>query len=276
MLVNLNDILPQAADANYAVPCINVFGYEDARAMVEAAEELKLPVILAANKDMVDFMGVKTLARMLVSLAEDSSAQVCVHLDHTYEEDIVYQAIHHGFSSVMFDGSQLPLAENIRRTRQVADVAHAVGVSVEGEIGSVPYTEGRDHIKSISTEPDEAMRYAREAGLDAMAVAVGNIHRLTQPVSVIDYPRLQAISEVVGDIPLVIHGTTGIKDEDIIKLKQTRIAKFNIGTSLRMTLGQNLRRLMNEEPEKFDRLYFMKKTMPFVQQDAMRILRLLG
>jgi fructose-bisphosphate aldolase class II len=276
MLVNLNDILPQAADGNYAVPCFNTFGYEDARAIVEAAEELNKPVILAANKDMVDYMGVKTLARMLVSLAEDSSARVCVHLDHTYEEEIVFQAIHHGFSSVMFDGSQLPLEENIRRTRQVVDVAHALGVSVEGEIGSVPYEEGRDHIKSISTDPIEAQRYAYESGLDAMAVAVGNIHRLTKPVAVIDYPRLQDISGVVGNIPLVIHGTTGILDEDIIKLKRTRISKFNIGTSLRMTLGQNLRRLMNEEPEKFDRLYFMQKTMPFVQQDAMRILNLLG
>jgi fructose-bisphosphate aldolase class II len=276
MLVNLNDILPQAADGNYAVPCFNTFGYEDARAIVEAAEELNKPVILAANKDMVDYMGVKTLARMLVSLAEDSSARVCVHLDHTYEEEIVFQAIHHGFSSVMFDGSQLPLEENIRRTRQVVDVAHALGVSVEGEIGSVPYEEGRDHIKSISTDPIEAQRYAYESGLDAMAVAVGNIHRLTKPVAVIDYPRLQDISGVVGNIPLVIHGTTGILDEDIIKLKRTRISKFNIGTSLRMTLGQNLRRLMNEEPDKFDRLYFMQKTMPFVQQDAMRILNLLG
>jgi fructose-bisphosphate aldolase class II len=276
MLVNLNDILPQAADANYAVPCFNVFGYEDGRAIVEAAEELKKPVILGANKDMVDFMGVKALASMLLSLAEKSSARVCVHLDHTYEEDIVFQAIHHGFSSVMFDGSQLSLEENIRRTRQVVNMAHAVGVSVEGEIGSVPYEEGRDHIKSISTDPSEAQRYAQESGLDAMAVAVGNIHRLTKPISVIDYPRLQAISEVVGDIPLVIHGTTGIKDEDIIKLKHTRISKFNIGTSLRMTLGNNLRRLMNEEPEKFDRLYFMKKTMPFVQYEAMRILNLLG
>lgn len=276
MLVNLNDILPQAADSNYAVPCFNAFGYEDARAIVEAAEELRKPVILAANKDMVDYMGVKTLARMFTSLAEDSSAQVCVHLDHTYDEDIVFQAIHHGFSSVMFDGSQLSLEENIRRTRQVVNVAHAVGVSVEGEIGSVPYTEGRDHIKSISTEPNEAKRYAQESGLDAMAVAVGNIHRLTKPTSVIEYPLLKTISEVVGDIPLVIHGTTGIKDEDIIKLKQTRISKFNIGTSLRMTLGQNLRRLMNEEPDKFDKSYFMNKTMPFVQQDAMRILELLG
>ncbi|OMH38807.1 class II fructose-bisphosphate aldolase [Motiliproteus sp. MSK22-1] len=276
MLVNLNDLLPQAAGQTYAVPCFNIFGYEDARAIVEAAEELRQPVILAANKDMADFMGVKLLARMLTGLAEDSSAKVCVHLDHTYDEEIVYQAIHYGFSSVMFDGSQLPLEENIRRTRQVVNVAKAVGVSVEGEIGSVPYEEGRDHIKSIHTEPEQARRYGQESGLDAMAIAVGNIHRLTTPTSVIDYQRLECIADVVGDIPLVIHGTTGIKEEDLLRLKQTRVSKFNIGTSLRMAMGNNLRRLMNEEPDQFDRLYFIKKAMPYVRDDALRILKLLG
>jgi len=276
MLVTLNDILPDAADGSYAVPCCNVFGYEEGRAIVAAAETLKRPVILAANKDMVDFMGVEALAKMLLSLAHNSSAKVCVHLDHTYEEEIVYQAIHHGFSSVMFDGSQLPLEENIRRTKQVVQVAHAMGVSVEGEIGSVAYNEGRDHIKSISTVPEEAAAYASESGLDAMAVAVGNVHRLTTPDSVIDYPRLEEIAGLVGDIPLVIHGTTGIKEEDILKLKQTRVSKFNIGTSLRMVTGENLRRLMNEEPNKFDKMYFMQKVMPFIQAEAERIIRLLA
>jgi fructose-bisphosphate aldolase class II len=276
MLVTLNDILPDAANSHYSIPCCNVFGYEEGRAIVEAAETLQKPVILAANKDMVDFMGIEALAKMLLSLANNSSAKVCVHLDHTYEEEIVFQAIHNGFSSVMFDGSQLPLDQNIQRTRQVVQVAHAMGVSVEGEIGSVAYNEGRDHIKSISTIPEEAAAYASESGLDAMAVAVGNVHRLTTPDSVIDYPRLASIAEVVGDIPLVIHGTTGIKEADILKLKQTRVAKFNIGTSLRMVMGENLRRLMNEEPEKFDKLYFMKKAMPFVQEEAERIIRLLA
>ncbi|MGR0280210.1 class II fructose-bisphosphate aldolase [Marinomonas dokdonensis] len=275
MLVSLNDILPDAANSDYAIPCCNVFGYEEGRAIVAAAEALKSPIILAANKDMVDFMGVEAVANMLLSLAKQSSTQVCVHLDHTYDEAIVYRAIHHGFSSVMFDGSQLPLEENIARTKQVAQVAHAMGVSVEGEIGSVAYKEGRDHIKSIKTSPDDAYRYATESGLDAMAIAIGNVHRLTTPDSVIDYELLDAIKTRVTNLPLVIHGTTGIKEVDIKQLKQTRVAKFNIGTSLRMAMGSNLRRLMNEEPDKFDKMYFMQKAMPFVQQEAERIIQLL-
>ncbi|MFT2109570.1 class II fructose-bisphosphate aldolase [Marinomonas sp. 2405UD68-3] len=276
MLVTLNEILPDAANSNYAIPCCNVFGYEEGRAIVDAAETLKKPIILAANKDMVDFMGVEALGKMLVSLATSSSAKVCVHLDHTYEENIVFNAMHHGFSSVMFDGSQLPLEENIRRTNNVVQVAHALGVSVEGEIGSVAYKEGRDHIKSIKTTPEDARRYAEESGLDAMAVAIGNVHRLTTPDSIIDYELLESIADKVNDIPLVIHGTTGIKEADILKLKQTRVAKFNIGTSLRMAMGENLRRLMNEEPHKFDKMYFMQKAMPFVQAEAERIIRLLN
>ncbi|MEO9653611.1 class II fructose-bisphosphate aldolase [Marinomonas sp.] len=275
MLVSLNDILPDAANSDYAIPCCNVFGYEEGRAIVAAAEALKSPIILAANKDMVDFMGVEAVANMLLSLAQQSSTQVCVHLDHTYDEAIVYRAIHHGFSSVMFDGSQLPLEENIARTKQVAQVAHAMGVSVEGEIGSVAYKEGRDHIKSIKTSPDDAYRYATESGLDAMAIAIGNVHRLTTPDSVIDYELLDAIKSRVTNLPLVIHGTTGIKEVDIKQLKQTRVAKFNIGTSLRMAMGSNLRRLMNEEPDKFDKMYFMQKAMPYVQAEAERIIQLL-
>nr|CAA6830260.1 MAG: 5-keto-2-deoxy-D-gluconate-6 phosphate aldolase (EC [uncultured Thiotrichaceae bacterium] len=275
MLVTLNDILPRAAGSVSSVACINVFGFEDARAIIDAAEQLQSPVILATNKDMVDLLGVEALAGLLRPMIEASSASVCLHLDHCYEEKIVYQAMKAGYSSVMFDGSQLPLAENIQRTRQVVKVAEAFGISVEGEIGSVPYEEGRDHIKSIFTDPTEAQQYAEDSGLDALAVAVGNIHRLTTPTCSIDYSLLSDIESNVT-VPLVIHGTTGIPKTDIIKLKQTRVAKFNIGTSLRMVVGNNLRAAMAAEPEQFDRSYFMRKIQPDIRTEAERIIQLLA
>ena len=275
MLVTLNDLLPEAAESASAVACINVFGFEDARAILDAAETLQRPVILATNKDMVDLLGVESLAGMLAPMASASSAKVCLHLDHTYDEAIVYKAMQSGFSSVMFDGSQLTLDENIRRSKQVAEVAAAFGISLEGEIGSVPYEEGRDHIKSIYTEPEQAQRFATESGIDAMAVAVGNVHRLTTPTCTVDYERLQKIEALV-DIPLVIHGTTGIPEPDIIKLKQTRIAKFNVGTSLRMAVGNALREAMMAEPDQFDRSYFMRKIMPQIRDEATRIIKVLS
>lgn len=275
MLVTLTDILPAAADSSAAVACCNIFGFEDAIAIIEAAETLQRPVILATNKDMVDLLGVEVLAGMLLPLARRSSAPVCVHLDHCYDETIVYQAMKAGYSSVMFDGSQLSLAENTRRTRQVSEVAQAFGVSVEGEIGSVPYQEGRDHIKSIFTEPEDAQYYAAESGIDAVAVAVGNVHRLTRVGCEIDYERLAGIESRVA-IPLVIHGTSGIAEADILRLKQTRIAKFNVGTSIRQVIGNHLRAAMQAEPEQFDRSYFMRRIMPAMRAEACRIIQLMS
>jgi len=275
MLVNLNDVLPEAADSDYAVPCFNVFGYEDARAVVDAAEEVGKAVILACNKDVIDFYGPVIAATMFRELAINSTQKVVLHLDHTYDEEIIYQAIKAGFSSVMFDGSQLSLEDNIARTKKVAEVAHACGVSIEGEIGSVPYQEGRDHIKTIDTSPEEAKLYAENSDLDCIALSVGNIHRLTEPTSVIDFDLLEKIEAVVSK-PLVIHGTSGIKDEDILRLKKTRVSKFNIGTCLRQELGNNLRDYMNAEPDKFDRIYFMQKAMPHVKAEALRCFKLLS
>lgn len=275
MLVNLKDLLPEAAAGDFAVPCFNVFGYEDAKAVVEATEETNRSAILACNKDVVDFYGVETAASMFLNLAKQSSAPVCLHLDHTYEEEIVFRALKAGFSSVMFDGSQLTLDENIRRTRNVARVAHALGASVEGEIGSVPYEEGRDHIKSIYTSPQDAQRFAEESEADCVAISVGNIHRLTQPVCEIDFGLLDQIAAQV-DIPLVIHGTSGIREVDMLKLKQSRVAKFNIGTCLRQAFGHGLRDLLNQEPDKFDRLYFMQKVIPAVRQEAIRNFEILA
>ena len=275
MLVNLNQLLPEAAASSYAVPCFNVFGYEDARAVIEAAEALNKPVILACNKDVIDFYGPEGAGAIFLTLARESTVPVVLHLDHTYDEAIIFKALKAGFSSVMFDGSQLPLEENIARTRKVADVAHALGASVEGEIGSVPYQEGRDHIKTIDTVPAEAGRYARESGADCVAVSVGNVHRLTAQSSVVDFALLDQITTEV-DLPLVIHGASGIRDEDMQILKKSQVSKFNIGTCLRQALGHNLRDFMNQEPEKFDRIYFMQKAMPMVRDEASRNFKLLS
>ncbi|MEC7941778.1 MAG: class II fructose-bisphosphate aldolase [Pseudomonadota bacterium] len=269
MLSNLNDILPMASKSSYAVPCFNVSGYEDARAILDAAEQMNRAVILACNKDVIEFYGVETAASLFLTLARNSAVPVCLHLDHCYEEEIVFNALNAGFSSVMFDGSQLSLNENIARSKRVVEVAKCFDASVEGEIGSVPYQEGRDHIKSIYTQPDEAARYVEESGVDCVAVSIGNVHRLTSASSEIDHERLSKIADLVN-VPLVIHGTSGIKESDILKLKKTSVAKFNIGTCLRQAFGFGLRESMNNEQSKFDRIYFMRKVMPLVTQEASR------
>jgi fructose-bisphosphate aldolase class II len=275
VLANLATVLGGAAERRHAIACFNVFGWEDARAVVDAAAQLRSPVILAANLDVRRSMPVEVIAVMLRSLAQRAPVPVCAHLDHTYDVDEVLRAVDLGFSSVMFDGSQLPLAENIAATARVVQYAHAAGCSVEAEIGSVPYAEGRAHIKSELTEVGDAARLAVETGIDALAVSVGNVHRLNTPGAVIDFERLAQIAAAVS-VPLVIHGTSGISDQDIQRLVRAHVAKFNIGTRVRQAFGKGLRQALSRDAARFDRLEIMAEVMPIVSDEAMRVMRLLG
>jgi fructose-bisphosphate aldolase, class II len=275
MLTNLAKILAPAVDGGYGVACFNVFGWEDARAVIDAATETGAPVVLAANLDLRRLIPVEVIAVMLRRLAEDAPTPVCVHLDHTYEIAEVLRAVDAGFTSVMYDGSQLSLAENIAGTRRVAQYAHAAGCSVEGEIGSVPYAEGREHIKTELTSPMDAKRLAEESNLDAMAISLGNIHRLSAPRAKIDFSLLREIEAVVS-VPLVIHGTSGIVDEDIARLTRTRVAKFNVATVLRQAFGRSLREIVARNLGVIDRLAMMRDVMPAITREATRMIRLLG
>lgn len=275
MKVSLHDILPGALAGGYAVPCFNVFGYEDAVSIINAAEQEKSPVILATNKEMTEFMGPVQAASMLGLLASDAAVPVCVHLDHCYEVDAVCAAVDAGYSSVMFDGSQLPIDENIHKTRQVVEYASSRGVSVEAEIGSVPYSSGRDHIKSELTDPLDAKRLESESGADAIAISVGNVHRLQETSSTISFERVEKIEALLAK-PLVIHGTSGIADSDVSRLATMGVCKFNIGTTLRMAFGNSLRNYLDAHADEFDRLTIFKEVMPAVEAEAVRNIRLLG
>ena len=275
MLVTLRDILPAAAASGYAVPCFNVFGNEEVVAIVGAAQALERGVILACNKEMAEFMGVEGFYGMVSHAAKSASVPVCVHLDHCDDEARILQALKAGFSSVMFDGSQLPLTQNISRTAAMAKLAHEFGASIEGEVGSVPYFEGRDHVKSELTVPADAQNFALQSGVDAMAIAVGNVHRLREPTAKIDYDLLAQI-EACTSLPLVIHGTTGITEADLRKLKLHRISKFNIGTTMRMSFARSLRTSLAQDVEGFDRLTIMRPVVAALKAEATRILTLLG
>jgi fructose-bisphosphate aldolase class II len=276
MLVNLATILAPAVDRDYSVACFNVFGWEDAQAVVNAAVELGAPVILGVSLDFRKLMPLEVIAPMLRAAAQRAPVPVCVHLDHTHDIPELMRAVDAGFTSVMYDGSQLPLDENIAGTRRVVEYAHAALCSVEAEIGSVPYAEGRAHIKSELTEVRDAVRLAAESGLDAMAVSIGNIHRLREPAAVIDFARLEAIEAAVT-VPLVVHGTSGIFENDIERLARARrVAKFNIATVLRQAFGRGLRETLARHPQRFDRVEIMGDVMPVMSREANRMIRLLG
>tara|TARA_B100000787_G_scaffold152103_1_gene125503 strand:+ start:49 stop:879 length:831 start_codon:yes stop_codon:yes gene_type:complete len=275
MITNLKDILLPAQDKNYAVACFNVFGYEDARAVVDSAEARNASVILSINLDMRQFMTMEEIVGMLRPMAEKSKAPVCLHLDHTYEVDAVKEAIDAGFTSVMFDGSQLPISENISSIRDVVDYAHPKGVSVEAEVGSVPYASGRDHIKSALTEVADALMMEQQGQPDALAISIGNVHRLESGSVEIDLERFNELEKALN-LPLVIHGTSGLEDKDIQMLSLRQVAKFNVGTVLRKSFGNSLRSTLESDPELFDRIAIMKKVIPDLKATASKVISLLG
>ena len=275
MITNLKDILTPAQDKNYAVACFNVFGYEDARAVVDSAEARNASVILSINLDMRQFMTMEEIVGMLRPMAEKSKAPVCLHLDHTYEVDAVKEAIDAGFTSVMFDGSQLPISENISLIRDVVDYAHPKGVSVEAEVGSVPYASGRDHIKSALTEVTDALMMEQQGQPDALAISIGNVHRLESGTVEIDLERFNELEKALN-LPLVIHGTSGLEDKDIQTLSLRQVAKFNVGTVLRKSFGNSLRSTLESDPELFDRIAIMKKVIPDLKATASKVISLLG
>lgn len=275
MLVTLKELLPEAVKGRYAVPCFNIFGHEEVVAVLAAAETTGRAVILACNKDMAEHMGVAGFAGMTRSLAAKTKVPVCVHLDHCYEEATILAALEAGFTSVMFDGSQLPLEENIARTAQIVQAARKSGASVEGEIGSVPYTEGRDHIKSELTEPKDARAFAERSGVDAMAISVGNVHRMESAASEIDFERIEQI-RALTNVPLVIHGTSGIREADLTRLRTMGVAKFNIGTTMRMTFARSLRASLAAHPDQFDRMKLMKPVIDDMAIEARRCIEILS
>ncbi|MCO4838169.1 MAG: class II fructose-bisphosphate aldolase [Oceanospirillaceae bacterium] len=275
MLVNLTDLMQPALKNGYAVPCFNVFGYEDALAVVNAAQARNAGVILAVNLDMTLFMPLDHIIGMLKPLAQSASVPVCLHLDHNYDIPTVIKAINAGFTSVMYDGSQLPIAENVAGVKQIVAHAKSKGVSVEAEVGSVPYATGRDHIKSELTDVREALMMLEQAKPDVLAVSVGNVHRLENTFVDIDFVRFNELQAAL-DVPLVIHGTSGVKTHDIQILAKGNVCKFNIGTCLRQRFGNTLRKTLNDNPHLFDRLTIMKTIVPQVSDEADKMIRLLG
>ena len=272
-LVTLRDVLTPALSQGYAVGGVVCLGWEDARAYVAAAEAENCPLILQAGPGARAHTPLAVLAPMLLHLAETASVPVVVHLDHGYGMDEIREAIDRGFTSVMYDGSRHALTQNIVETAAIAEFAHRAGVSCEGEIGVVGYLDGG---ASSGTDPAEAALFAQATGVDAMAVSVGNMHLQRGPSQPLDEALLRAI-EAVTEVPLVIHGGTGVPEEQRRALSRTsHICKFNIGTELRMAFGQALRVAVNADRYRFDRIAILRETHDPVVAATRRVLRAFG
>jgi fructose-bisphosphate aldolase class II len=256
-LVTLADVIQPALKNGYAVAGLVTLGWEDMRAFVAAAEAENVPLILQAGPGCRDHTPLPILGKMFVYLAENASVPVVAHLDHGYAMEECRIALECGFTSVMYDGSRKTLSQNIEETAAIAELAHAQGMSCEGEIGFVGYADGES---SHGTDPDEAAQFARQTNVDAMAISVGNVHLQTGAGGRLDEERIRAI-EAKTNVPLVIHGGSGVPVEQRLSLAaSTAICKYNIGTELRQVFGQALRESVNKDPSRFDRVSILKDT----------------
>ena len=266
----LAEVLQPALREGYAVAGLVCLGWEDARAYVAAAEAEGAPVILQAGPGARAHMPLPVWAAIFHALADGASVPVVSHLDHGTSVEDCAEAITLGFTSVMFDGSRLPLEENIAQTKAIVEMAHQAGVSCEGEIGFVGYADGA---QSHGTNPNEAARFAAETGVDAMAVSIGNVHLQTDQVAQIDRDRLTRI-EAVTNVPLVIHGGSGLPNDLRHDLaRSSAICKFNIGTELRMTFGGALRETLAARPDVFDRIAILSAVEEPLTQKTREVIR---
>lgn len=268
-LVTLADVLQPALKNGYAVGGLVTLGWEDMRAFVAAAEAENCPVILQAGPGCREHTPLPILGKMFRYLAESSSVPVVAHLDHGYTYDECSEALDSGFTSLMFDGSREPLAGNIKQTKRIVEMAHSAGISCEGEIGFVGYSNGEN---SAGTEPHEAALFAEETGVDALAISVGNVHLQENREGGLDEARIAAI-QALTTTPLVIHGGSGVPVAQRTHLaRTTNICKFNIGTELRMAFGAALREAVNADAERFDRVSILKDTHAPTVEAARRVL----
>ena len=232
-LVPSRTILDQVRSAKRAVAALNFYNAETLRAHVNAARELKAPLILQTTEATIDYLGLGMAVAMARAAAEETGQLVALHLDHGGTYDLVARCIDAGYTSVMIDGSKSPFAQNSAITRKVVELAHAAGVSVEGELGHVSHNDEASDIARFYTDPEAAARFAGETGVDALAVAVGTAHGFYKGEVRIDFDRLVQIRDAVGETALVLHGGSGIQNDLLTRAIECGIAKINFGTEIK-------------------------------------------
>lgn len=231
MLVNMRDLLKDAQNGNYAVGSFSVANMEMVLGVLKAAEELNATVILQIAEVRLKQSPLELIGPLMVAAAENAKTPVAVHFDHGKTEEKIGLALELGFTSVMFDGSHLPLDENIAQTKRIMEMAQEYDAAVEAEIGCVGGSEdGSEDIAINCTNPDDAVRFVNETGVDALAIAVGNAHGNYKSTPKLRFDILEKCAELV-DTPLVLHGGTGISPEDFVKCSKTGIKKINIATA---------------------------------------------
>lgn len=248
MLVNTKEILQRAQQEKYAVAAFNVYNLETVQAAVRVAEQENQPVIIALGERYFPTVDVEGFAAFVQALAAKSSVPIALHLDHAYEKESIIRAIRCGFTSVMFDGSNYDLEENIRLTKEITEIAHMAGVSVEAEIGSLAKGDFSDEEEGDGTltDPQSAKDFVNATGVDFLAAAIGTVHGMYKGEPKIDLALLEKIHQAVT-VPLVLHGGSGTPDDIIKQAVQLGICKINVNTEVSMAAVSYLQNYFDDK-----------------------------
>lgn len=275
-LVTSKEMLLNAQKGGYAVGAFNVENMEMVKAVIAAAEELRAPVMLQTTPSTIKYGTVETYAAIVGAEAKKASVPVCLHLDHGNSFELAQQCMENGYTSVMIDGSKKDLQGNIEVTKKVVEAAREKGIPVEAELGKVGGKED-DLVAEAdnNTDPQEAVTFVSHTGIDSLAVAIGTAHGFYVGTPVLDKERLSEIRKVVS-IPLVLHGASGLTDEEVTDCVKRGICKVNFATELRKAYTDAVRKLTEEDPSAFDPKAFGKVGMTAVKELVKGRMRVCG
>ncbi|MFS4104843.1 class II fructose-bisphosphate aldolase [Streptomyces sp. PD-S100-1] len=280
-LAATGELVGSAAAARSAVVAFNIITLEHVEAVVAGAEAAGTPVILQISENAVRFRygRLLPLARAAAEAARRAAVPVALHLDHVQSDDLLRQAPEAGFSSVMYDASRLPYAENLAATRAAAEWAHAQGLWLEAELGEVGGKDGRPpldaHAPGARTDPGEAHAFVTGAGVDALAVAVGNSHAMTERTAALDHDLLKRLADAL-DVPLVLHGSSGLADAELTAAVTGGIAKVNVGTALNIAMTRAIREFLAAHPEAVDSRKYLGVGREAMVKEVTRLLGVVG
>lgn len=276
MITSRSSILLDAQSNSYAVPAFNVHNLETMKTVLETAQELRSPVMIAATPSTISYIGQDFFIGMMEAAKKTYDIPICFHLDHHEKVEDIKTLIKSGVPSVMIDASHHDFEENIRIVREVVEYAMPFGVAVEAELGRLSGVEDDlevDEKDQIYTNPTQAKEFVSRTGIDSLAVAIGTAHGLYKGEPKLDIERLAAIQKEV-DIPLVLHGASGLSDELVQKTIERGICKVNIATELKMAFVKGLRGYLQDHPSANDPRYYFKdavKEMKRVVADKMKM-----
>jgi fructose-bisphosphate aldolase class II len=253
-LVSMNEFLPQARAGKYAVGQFNMNNLEFAQAIVDAAIEENSPFIYGVSEGALKYMGIEFTVALAKAAAQKSGLPIALHLDHGSSFEVAMKCIRAGFSSVMFDGSHYSFEENVRITKEVVKAAHAMGVSVEAELGTIGGVEDDlsvDEADASLAKPEEAIRFYEETGVDCIAIAVGTAHGMYAAEPNIRFDIIKKVADAVP-VPVVLHGGSGVPDDDIRNAILAGVGKINVNTENQVACTEMIRQVLNKDSKIID------------------------